>query len=121
MSRFTQGVILLLCVFLLIRWSGINRSESFEEQKKKIVFVFADWCGHCTRFKPTWEQIEAVSRKTGAFHAEALNVDDKENGEFINNYEINSFPTIMLFSKGKYQKYEGERDFQKIIDAVEDF
>lgn len=120
-SKFTKGVIILLCVFLFVRWYRNSSAESFQEQHKRIVFVFADWCGHCTRFKPTWQKIEDFSKKTRKFNAEALNVDNEENADFINKFQINSFPTIMLFSKNEYKKYDGERDYQLIIDAIEDF
>lgn len=120
-SKFTKGVIVLLCVVLFVRWYRNSSAESFQEQQKRIVFVFADWCGHCTRFKPTWQKIEDFSKKTRKFNAEALNVDNEENADFINKFQINSFPTIMLFSKNEYKKYDGERDYQLIIDAIEDF
>ena len=113
---FVGAIIILLYLF-----KRSKNTETFEEDKKKVVFVFADWCGHCTRFKPTWEKIEQVSKKTGLFEVQALNVDDKQNSAFIEQYEVSSFPTIMLFSKGKFTKYEDDRDFDKIIAAIDNF
>ena len=26
----------------------------------KVTLYYADWCGHCTKFKPTWEGIKQV-------------------------------------------------------------
>ena len=113
---FVGAIIILLYLF-----KRSKNTETFEEDKKKVVFVFADWCGHCTRFKPTWEKIEQVSKKTGLIDVQALNVDDKQNSAFIEQYEVNSFPTILLFSKGKFTKYDDDRDFDKIIAAIDNF
>lgn len=119
----TKNIVIMIvaAIFLLYLFKRSKNTESFEEDKKKVVFVFADWCGHCTRFKPTWEKIEQVSKKTGLFDVQALNVDDKQNSAFIEQYEVSSFPTIMLFSKGKFTKYEDDRDFDKIIAAIDNF
>jgi len=40
-----------------------------------------------------------------------MNVDD----------EVNSFPTLLIFFNGKFMKYQEDRDFDKIISAVENF
>ena len=119
----TKNIVIMIvaAIFLLYLFKRSKNTESFEEDKKKVVFVFADWCGHCTRFKPTWEKIEQVSKKTGLFDVQALNVDDKQNSAFIEQYEVSSFPTSMLFSKGKFTKYEDDRDFDKIIAAIDNF
>lgn len=117
----TVVIFTLVIAFLVFFFKRSKSTEKFEEDKKKVVFVFADWCGHCTRFKPTWEKIEQVSKKTGLFDVQALNVDDKQNSAFIEQYEVSSFPTIMLFSKGKFTKYDDERDFEKIIAAIDRF
>lgn len=114
-------IIIVAAIFLLYLFKRSKNTENFEEDKKKVVFVFADWCGHCTRFKPTWEKIEQVSKKTGLFDVQALNVDDKQNSAFIEEFEVNSFPTILLFSKGKFTKYDDDRDFDKIIAAIDNF
>ena len=29
----------------------------------KITLYHADWCGHCKRFKPTWEALKGVFKK----------------------------------------------------------
>ena len=119
----TKNIVIMIvaAIFLLYLFKRSKNTENFEEDKKKVVFVFADWCGHCTRFKPTWEKIEQVSKKTGLFDVQALNVDDKQNSAFIEQYEVSSFPTIMLFSKGKFTKYDDDRDFDKIIAAIDNF
>lgn len=115
------ALFILAIIFVLFFFKRTKRTENFEEDKKKVVFVFADWCGHCTRFKPTWEKIEQVSKNTGLFDVQALNVDDKQNSDFIEQYDVSSFPTIMLFSKGKFTKYDDDRDFDKIIAAIDSF
>ena len=116
----------LLVIGALYYLSKSSTKEEFENKnddvhKKKLIFIYADWCGHCTRFKPTWEKIETFSKKNGGFDVQAMNVDDEVNKPFIHQYGVNSFPTLLIFSDGKFMKYQEDRDFDKIISAVENF
>ena len=27
---------------------------------KKVILYYADWCGHCTHFKPVWKALKNV-------------------------------------------------------------
>ena len=113
-------VVYMITLSMSSRKTDKSGAEKFSENKK-LVFVYADWCGHCTRFKPTWSKIETFSKTNNAFQVEALNVDDEQNKIFIDRYEVNSFPTLMIFAEGRFKKYEGDREFSDILSAVENY
>lgn len=37
--------------------------ELFAKHPVVLVFVYADWCGHCTTFKPTWEEYKKTPNR----------------------------------------------------------
>lgn len=120
MNRFIQVGVALVVLFIAYKvYVNYSRTEKFSEEKK-IVFVYADWCGHCTRFKPEWSKVEQECKGRN-ITTTALNVDDAQNSEFINKYEVNSFPTLLVFKGSQFQKYEGDRTTDQIVDFVEKF
>lgn len=120
MNKFLLGGVVFIVLFIVYKaYINYNRTEKFSEEKK-IIFVYADWCGHCTRFKPEWSKVEQEC-KSRNITTTALNVDDEQNGEFINKYEINSFPTLIVFKGNQFKKYEGDRTTDQIVNFVENF
>ena len=120
MNKLLMITLSILFVFVLYRiYVSYTRTEKFSEEKK-IVFVYADWCGHCTRFKPEWTKVEKEC-KSKNISTTALNVDDEKNADFMNTYNVNSFPTLIVFKGSEFKKYEGDRTTDQIVSFVEKF
>jgi len=62
-----------------------------------IVDFWAEWCGPCKMFAPTFAQ--ATGQLEPRFRL--LKVDTEANQEIAANYRIQSIPTLALFKHGK--------------------
>ena len=83
----------------------------------KLVMFYADWCGHCKKLKPVWDEA-----------AEDVNKDDKKmikvncgNGteddeKLMKKYNVQGYPTIIKFVNGKPSEYQGDRDADSFRD-----
>jgi len=81
----------------------INNSKSLSELDKRIsigpitlVFVYADWCGHCQRFKPNMDALENLS---GRSIQTARIRDDMLPQSSLKNTKINGYPSLLLIDK----------------------
>ena len=77
--------------------------DTFEQAKNGdvplIVDFWAEWCGPCKAFAPTFE---AVSKEfEGKARFAKLNIDEGENKEVAGANDVMSIPTIVFFNKGK--------------------
>jgi thiol-disulfide isomerase/thioredoxin len=74
-----------------------------------LVFVYADWCGHCQRFKPTMDKLENVSGRT---IQTARIRDDMLPKSALANTPIEGYPSVLLIKNNKepvaFQKENGE-------------
>ncbi|CAA6670539.1 unnamed protein product [Spirodela intermedia] len=78
-----------------------------------LVEFFAPWCGHCQALTPTWERAATVLK--GVATVAALDAD--EHKALAQEYGIQGFPTIKVFSPGKPPvDYQGARDVKPIAE-----
>ena len=69
---------------------------------KKIVLFYADWCGHCTTFKPEWEKFENEIKNSD--FKNKISVEKYESAEkHPYQVEIKGYPTIKVFDNDKGQ------------------
>lgn len=77
--------------------SDIPKFESMIQMGPTIVLVYADWCGHCTRFKQNmWDEV-AKSNMKGKNTA-AVHYDMVENTS-MNSTPIEGYPTLFEVKK----------------------
>lgn len=78
-----------------------------------VIFVKADWCGHCRAAKPE-------IRKTAAILGSVLpvyEVDSDKHKDVVESMKVDGFPTIFFRNANdKLKQYRGERTGQKIAD-----
>lgn len=65
-------------------------------RKYLVVDFYADWCGPCIRFAPTFKKL---SEDYPHIKFLKVNIDDSE--EIAQNLNITSLPTFMFFQSGK--------------------
>jgi thiol-disulfide isomerase/thioredoxin len=99
-------------------------SLDIEEQVKsgkKLVLFYADWCGHCKKIKPIWDE---TAKEVNADEVKMIKVNcgegtDKDQA-IMKKYSIDGYPTIIQFINGKPQLYQGERDpvsFKEVFNS----
>jgi thiol-disulfide isomerase/thioredoxin len=127
-SRKLTGV-LALSIALTIVNIGTLLAETSE--KPIVVKVHADWCGSCTRLKPTWERIEerlgdqarlVVFDVTSKESLQEAKVKADQLGilEVFKEYKSRTGTIAVLDGETHrvVQVFKGEQDFTKYEKAV---
>jgi thiol-disulfide isomerase/thioredoxin len=85
-----------------------------------MLLIFANWCGHCQRFKPTFNQL---CRQLGNdFHC--ISIEDSElqqNEKLIKALDFKGYPTIKFFDQngkiiGEYN--DGDRSKRALLKYI---
>ena len=82
--------------------------------QKKVMLFYADWCGHCTKFKPVWEQLKSGFDQRGIAHEE----HESAEKEIMDVFDIQGYPTIKIEQSGIVSDYPGSRDRDSILSYV---
>ena len=81
------------------------------DKKDNIILFKSEDCGHCQKFKPTWEALQ--KQFTGKHNF--ITYDYKENPEKMEEFNIEGFPTIYRVSGENKYVFEGERDIDNLV------
>ena len=78
-----------------------------------VTLYHANWCGHCQRFKPVWDnEVKPALKELGITHNE---YEEQENPDKIAAVNLQGYPTIMISKNGQTYEYEGPRTAQGIV------
>lgn len=97
-------------------------NKSICNNKPGILLVYANWCGHCTRFKPVYQEINKILNTT-RINAPLLALENEEmtDENVVKKLNVRGFPTILFFDQNGVimdKPYEGERTSQKILQEL---
>lgn len=123
------NTLLILIAIGVIIFSFINIREGFESSPssfnddiasgKKVVWFYAPWCGHCKTMHKDWDDA-ASAVNIGENHMVKINVgnkDDAEHSKIAGQYNVKSFPTILLLNNGqREEEYNGDRSKTAFIN-----
>jgi len=86
----------------------------------KLKLFYADWCGHCKRFKPVFdgELKQLVSSSNIPVKLEAIDCD--RNPQMASKYGVSGFPTLILEVNNKPIEYQGQRKSENIIQFIKE-
>ena len=65
--------------------------------KNNIYYFTASWCGPC---KSIYPEIETLNNKYTDVNFYKIDVDDQENDELCNKYNVSSIPYFLFFKDG---------------------
>jgi len=90
---------------------------------------YANWCGHCIKFKPEWEKLkQKVQDMGGKFGENIITLNDYEDSKVPNGFakiegkDIRGYPTIKITvtvngNKKEYE-YEGKRNVGDLLNHL---
>jgi len=115
-------MIVLLAYFLTQYKEGFDDCNPAELKKrlvspeKTLVLFYADWCGHCKTLKPVWT--EAAEKSNGKMIQLDVGSKDGSQTEILDKYNIDGFPTILVFQNGKTEIYKGPRTVDDFLATL---
>lgn len=83
-----------------------------------VILYYSDMCEHCIQLKPTWNKLcDSIKNKKDIT---IINVEENNIVYLPEKYKknIQGYPTIIKYSRGKKSEYEGNRelaDLKKFI------
>jgi protein disulfide-isomerase-like protein len=116
-------VILLILYYLYFTYvkEGFQPVDLEEEIKtgEHLVLFYADWCGHCKKIKPVWDEASSeIKHKNKKMLKVNCGAGTDEDKEIMKKYNIDGYPTIILFKDGQPTHYEGPRNKDALIKAL---
>lgn len=87
--------------------------ENFEA-KPKIVLCKANWCGHCKKFMPVWEEVSEELKDEADF----VVYDSEEDKEKLTEYGVKGFPTVFKLVDGERIDFKGARTAENLRKFV---
>jgi thiol-disulfide isomerase/thioredoxin len=114
-KKFNDNVIML-------KKSDFDDNLNLKRQGKVVVLYFANWCGHCNRLKPAYQQL---ADSASGFTVAAVDADDNDGlTEMINSkgeYLVQGYPTIVSYNNGEYYSTYGANNdkFRTFEDLME--
>jgi thiol-disulfide isomerase/thioredoxin len=112
---------------LLTKINGDSDNSQTSNSDAEIIFFFADWCPHCKKAKPHWEEVrqsysgKVVNGYTLVFTEVDCSKETDEMKQITTEYEIEGYPTIKLVKDGQVIEYDAKPDkdtLEKFINTV---
>jgi len=91
-------------------------SKELSSSSKYMIKFYADWCGHCKRLAPTWEEVASELAET--YDKDGVKVGKVEGSTeraVSSRFAITGFPTIYFVDGWNVRKYKGSRTKEDLL------
>lgn len=111
--------------YQLLKREGMEGSENVKGKIEKIkkgngMVVFTmQGCGWCTQVKPALEKLEESDVKD--HFAWVHKSSESPQDDLLKEFNVNSFPTILIFKNGTSVPYEdSDREFESLHEKIKE-
>lgn len=107
-------ILILACaVFYIVSQSYY--SENFENTHRTVYIFTAKWCSHCLKAMPMFKELaNELSQDKIAFKF----IDEANNKDMLKEFNVTSFPTVIMTVNGKNVTFSGERTKQNLKNFI---
>lgn len=83
----------------------INKGNN---KNKKLVLIYAEWCGHCKKMKPEWDKFE----KTYPDNCVSYESETQEAKNLFKKHNLSGYPSILVMENDNLvTTYNDDRTF----------
>ena len=79
-----------------------------------VVLYYWNKCGHCIQFKDTWNKL--YDNFINSIPMISIELEDMKR--LPENYHVNAFPTIYIYSNGKQITYDESRNYDTLKNTI---
>ncbi|MCQ2957589.1 MAG: protein disulfide isomerase family protein [Candidatus Gastranaerophilales bacterium] len=83
---------------------SMSLEKAIAKRKPVAVLFFADWCGFCKRFSPTFAELSKDKDLKKKYTFVWVNSEDPENRKYMQQYQVTGFPTLYLVNPNTLDK-----------------
>ncbi|NBU34176.1 hypothetical protein EB118_04865 [bacterium] len=119
MSKPNVDGITLYATDLVIKENKVYIGSQITQNAPGVLFIWAKWCGHCTKFIPTFNSIDKkIGHKFIMLHIEESEL--KKRPEVARALNVQGFPTIKFFDQYNEVQadYVGSRDEASLLNSI---
>ena len=84
------------------------------KQSNTVTFFYLESCPTCQKFKPIYQLLSEQNTSDVSFSQ----IDCEKYPDMLYRQQLNTFPTVRLFSKGKTFEYKGTLQLNEISDWI---
>ena len=97
-------IIVLIAIGVMLYMNNKPNKEKFDAGRKVLYFFRAEWCGHCQRFKPVWDDFVHDAMTSSEFQnveIVELDIDKEESKPLMKKHGVQGFPHVVLTEESK--------------------
>lgn len=102
---------------LVVTLTDGNFNDYIQGHERTMVEFYAPWCGHCKALAPEYEEAARILKEMNS-PTTLAKLDATENPGASDKFQIQGYPTLILFENGIPTKYEGGRQTQDIVKFI---
>lgn len=105
------------CAEEVVTLTEADFQQTIEDNQYVLAEFYAPWCGHCKQLAPEYEKA-AAALKDYEPKVVLAKIDATAEESLAQEFEVQGFPTLIWFNKGKQIAYGGGRTESEIVAWV---
>ncbi len=117
MKKFLSTLMIMAALPLMGSVSQVGSAQFNQaiSQGVAVVDFYADWCGPCKQFAPTFESISNEMAGKASF----LKVNADQSPDILQRHNVRALPTIIVFKNGtEFARKVGPADAETLRGYV---